>query len=298
MDLRAEADRRRQAHHRRLPRRQRARPRPEDAAVHRRRRVVQAAHRQGRPGRLQPQRERRSCSALAIGGYGLFGLINSVTLRLVERRKVERVVEVRSVDGLPKAFAERIRDGFLYGDFQYAIDETLGDFLQPRRVLLLPAGRPGHADPAGPARAARTRLDRAAAPRAPRDKGEAFRRYAGFYLQTNGQVYWADEAQMSIYPENYHRALDQRLGSQVKATEAITEIYCERDALERVHDRRARLRAARQGRHHLRHRPPDRAGPRELPALGEQVLRLRDLQPARRAHHQRPDQAPATCSAA
>ena len=66
---------------------------------------------------------------LAIGGYGLFGMITSVTLRLVERRKVERVVEVRSIDGLPKAFAERIRDGFLYGDFQYAIDETSGDFL-------------------------------------------------------------------------------------------------------------------------------------------------------------------------
>ena len=67
---------------------------------------------------------------LAIGGYGLFGLITSATLRLVERRKVERVVEVRSVDGLPKAFAERIGDGFLYGDFQYAIDETSEDFLR------------------------------------------------------------------------------------------------------------------------------------------------------------------------
>ncbi|MGH8689944.1 MAG: hypothetical protein ACREUS_02840, partial [Burkholderiales bacterium] len=48
-----------------------------------------------------------------------------------------------------------------------------------------------------------------------------------------GQVYWSDEQQMSVYPENYHRALDQRLGSQVRATETITEIYCERDALER-----------------------------------------------------------------
>ena len=46
-------------------------------------------------------------------------------------------------------------------------------------------------------------------------------------------MYWADEAQMSVYPENYHRALDQRVGTQVKATEAITEIYRDRDALER-----------------------------------------------------------------
>ena len=124
VDLRAEADRRRQAHHRRLPRRQHPRPRPEDAALHRRRRVVQAAHRQGRRGRAAAAPRTAELFRLAIGGYGLFGMITSVTLRLVERRKVERVVEVRSIDGLSKAFAERIRDGFLYGDFQYAIDET------------------------------------------------------------------------------------------------------------------------------------------------------------------------------
>ncbi len=169
---------------------------------------------------------------LAIGGYGLFGLITAVTLRLVERRKMERVVEVRSIDGLPRAFAERIRDGFVYGDFQYAIDETSGDFLN-RGVFS--CYRP--VDPATPIPAGQKdllekdwiellHLAHAA-------RGEAFRRYAGYYLSTNGQVYWADEAQMSVYPENYHRALDQRLGSANRASEAITEIYCERDALER-----------------------------------------------------------------
>jgi FAD/FMN-containing dehydrogenase len=176
--------------------------------------------------------ENQDLFRLAIGGYGLFGLITSATLRLVERRKLERVVEVRSVDGLPKAFAERIRDGFLYGDFQYAIDETSSDFLN-RGVFS--CYRP--VDAATPVPSGQKEL-------LERDwvellhlahhaKGEAFRRYAGYYLQTNGQVYWSDEHQMSVYPEGYHRALDQRLGSAVKATEAITEIYCERDALER-----------------------------------------------------------------
>jgi FAD/FMN-containing dehydrogenase len=169
---------------------------------------------------------------LAIGGYGLFGLITSATLRLVERRKMERVVEVRSVDGLPRAFAERIRDGFLYGDFQYAIDETSPDFLN-RGVFS--CYRP--VDPATPIPSGQKELHE-------RDwiellhyahaaRGEAFRRYAGHYLQTNGQVYWSDEAQMSVYPEGYHKTLDQRVGAQTKGTEAITEIYCERDALER-----------------------------------------------------------------
>src|SRR5712691_8660644 len=82
--------------------------------------------------------ELRTCSRtqnadlfrLAIGGYGLFGFVYSVTLRLVPRRKLERVVEVRTIEGLAGAFADRIRDGFLYGDFQYAIDPKSEDFLR------------------------------------------------------------------------------------------------------------------------------------------------------------------------
>ena len=168
---------------------------------------------------------------LAIGGYGLFGLVTSVTLRLVERRKVERVVEVRSIEGLSKAFGERIRDGFIYGDFQYAIDETSPDYLN-RGVFS--CYRPVEASTAVPAnqKELHERDWVELLTLAHHAKGEAFRRYAGFYLQTNGQVYWSDEAQMSVYPENYHRALDQRVGAQVRATEAITEIYCERELLE------------------------------------------------------------------
>ena len=169
---------------------------------------------------------------LAIGGYGLFGLITSVTLRLVERRKMERVVEVRSVDGLPRAFAERIRDGFLYGDFQYSIDESSPDFLSRGVFSCYRA-----VDPQTPIISGARELGERdwveLLTLAHHAKGEAFRRYAGHYVATNGQVYWSDEMQMSIYPEGYHRALDQRVGAQVKATEAITEIYCERDALER-----------------------------------------------------------------
>ena len=47
--------------------------------------------------------------SLAIGGYGLFGFIYSATLRLVPRRKLERVVELRAVDSLMEAFAGRIQ---------------------------------------------------------------------------------------------------------------------------------------------------------------------------------------------
>src|SRR5881275_441641 len=67
---------------------------------------------------------------LAIGGYGLFGLISSVTLRLVPRQKLRRVVEIIRADDLPKRFEERIAHDFLYGDFQFSVDEKSADFLQ------------------------------------------------------------------------------------------------------------------------------------------------------------------------
>src|SRR6058998_4316842 len=67
---------------------------------------------------------------LAIGGYGLFGLIESVTLQLGPRQKLRRVVEIIRADELPKRFEERIAQNFLYGDFQFSVDEKSPDFLQ------------------------------------------------------------------------------------------------------------------------------------------------------------------------
>src|SRR2546430_2711670 len=67
---------------------------------------------------------------LVIGGYGLFGLISSVTLRLVPRQKLRRAVEIIRADDLPKRFEERIVQKFVYGDFQFLVDEKSPDFLQ------------------------------------------------------------------------------------------------------------------------------------------------------------------------
>jgi FAD/FMN-containing dehydrogenase len=169
---------------------------------------------------------------LVIGGYGLFGFIYSVTLRPVPRRKVRRVVEVRDIEGLPQAFAGRIRDGFLYGDFQYSIDERSEGFL--RRGVFSCYQPVPDSTPIPPAQKELANADWTdLLYLAHADKAEAFKRYAGYYLSTNGQVYWSDEHQMSIYPDHYHAALDRRTGMKHRATEAITEIYCERDSLER-----------------------------------------------------------------
>jgi FAD/FMN-containing dehydrogenase len=167
---------------------------------------------------------------LVIGGYGLFGVVCSVTLRLVPRQKIERVVEVRSADGLIAALDDRIRNGFLYGDFQFAIDRSSDDFLNKG---VFSCYRP--VDPATPMPEHVKELSdeswRTLLYLAHTNKSEAFHRYADYYLSTNGQLYWSDTHQLSFYPENYHSAIDQQTHAPHAATEMITEINVPRESL-------------------------------------------------------------------
>ena len=72
----------------------------------------------------------RELFSLAIGGYGLFGVVARVTLRLARRHKLERRVTMARVANLPELFERRIADGFEYGDCQFATDPASDDFLQ------------------------------------------------------------------------------------------------------------------------------------------------------------------------
>ena len=183
--------------------------------------------------------ELRSCSReenadlfrLAIGGYGLFGFVYSVKLRLQPRRKLERVSELRAVDGLAGAFAERFSDGFLYGDLQLSTDDKSPDYLR-QGVFTCYRGKPADT-PMPTARQAldgKDRLDLMVL--AHSNKAAGFKRYAEHYLANSGQLYWSDEQQMSPYTDNYHRELDRRLQAP-KGTDVMTEICCEREGLER-----------------------------------------------------------------
>jgi len=174
--------------------------------------------------------ENRELFGLVAGGYGLFGCVATATIRLVPRRILERVVEVRTIDELMPRLDGRIEDGFLYGDFQFSTDPSADDFL---RRGVFSCYRPVVHD--GPLPAGQRALSRDDWTRlialAHTDKPKAFDLYAEHYLATTGQLYDSDLHQLADYEDGYHRGLDERLGVPHRATEMISELYVPRDRL-------------------------------------------------------------------
>jgi FAD/FMN-containing dehydrogenase len=162
---------------------------------------------------------------LAIGGYGLFGLIDTVTLRLVPRQKLRRVVEIISASNLPKRFEERIAQSFLYGDFQFSVDEKSPDFLQ-RGVFSCYKPIDGH-EPIVAKRELRDDDWLELLRLAYTDREKAFKRYSDYYLSTNGQTYWSDTNQLSAYLPNYAQKIRGQVGGE-ESSLIITEIYIPR----------------------------------------------------------------------
>lgn len=176
------------------------------------------------------RQENRELFRLVIGGYGLFGIVTSVKLRLWERKKVQRIVEIRDLKDIPQLFEQRIAEGYLYGDFQYATDSNRDSFL---RRGVFSCYRP--VDPATPITPNQIRFN-------PEDwakltyythkyKRRAFEVYTKRYLETSGQIYWSDSQLSAAYKDNYHEELDRKLHAKVKGSEMITEIYVPRASL-------------------------------------------------------------------
>ena len=166
----------------------------------------------------------------AIGGYGLFGAMVTVRLRLTRRHLVQRIVEVIDIDNLPAMFAHRIAAGFEYGDFQFAT-ELRADALLRKGVFS--CYRPVNSSTPLPTNRASLKPENwhELIYLAHVDRARAFQAYSSYYLTTSGQYYWSDEHQMSTYVPDYHDALASRLGDYARGTEMITEIYVPRDAL-------------------------------------------------------------------
>ena len=166
---------------------------------------------------------------LVAGGYGLFGVVTRITLRLVRRCKVERLVEVRDAAGLIPAFEARRQAGCLYGDFQFEVDPESAGFLRHgvfscyRQV---PLDTPIPEKPRSLSQDQWCQLLHLAHV----DKARAFQLYADHYRSTHGQVYWSDTHQLASYMDGYHDEIDRcgRPGSEM-----ISELYVPRPYLER-----------------------------------------------------------------
>ena len=168
--------------------------------------------------------------SLAAGGYGLFGPIARVTLRLAQRHKIERRVVIARVDDLPRVFEDRIAQGYEFGDCQFAIDSGSREFLQSGVVSCY---RPIDDDrPIPPDQRALTPSEwQRLLYLAHRDKSRAFAEYARYYMSTDRQLYWSDTHQMSTYLDGYHTTLDEQMAARVKGSEMISELYVRRTDL-------------------------------------------------------------------
>jgi FAD/FMN-containing dehydrogenase len=205
----------------------------------------------GRP-RTCSRSENPDLFRLAVGGYGLFGLVYSVKLRLARRRKLRRVVVETTADELAQRFDQRIADGFEYGDFQFAIDDRSDDFL---RRGIMSCYEPVSDETPMPAesRELRERDWCDLIHLAHTEKSRAYRRYADYYLSTSGQLYWSDLHQLSTYIDDYHASLNCGAGippaaggTPTRASEVITELYVPRPQLASfLRSLRAELRDAR-----------------------------------------------------
>ena len=167
--------------------------------------------------------------ALVIGGYGLFGVIYSATLRLTPRQSVKRVVDIIDLDDAMNAVYRRAEQGCLYGDFQFVIDHEDDAFLRRGVFACYQVTNAVAAEPSADLSAAMwLNLLKLAHD----DKRAAFRQYSQHYLRTDGQVYWSDTMQLSTYIPSYAEflAADQD-GAAPKETLLIGEHYVPREHL-------------------------------------------------------------------
>lgn len=176
--------------------------------------------------------ENKELFRLVIGGYGLFGVIGTVKVRLAPVKILERVVQIIEVKDFIPLVSKRIQEGFLYGDLQFAIDPKSDDFM---RLGVYSLYRPINKTVEVNGELKEMRGDdwyRLLA-LAHKDKSRAFDAYSKFYLTTNGQFYRSDTHQMGVYVDDYHSKFDE---GSIKASEMISEIYVPRAKLKTLFD--------------------------------------------------------------
>jgi FAD/FMN-containing dehydrogenase len=175
--------------------------------------------------------ENRELFSLAVGGYGLFGIVYSAELRLLPRRTLRRDVALAEIEDVVPALTARADAGTLYGDFQFDIDHESPAFLR-RGVLSTYTPVPGN-PPVPESQLALSESDWLKLLKlAHHDKAAAYEHYTRHYLATDGQLYHSDAHQLSTYLDDYHRHVPHAgYATDQTATEMIGELYVPPEAL-------------------------------------------------------------------
>ncbi|MFQ3671357.1 MAG: FAD-binding protein [Verrucomicrobiia bacterium] len=179
---------------------------------------------------LECSRERNAdWFRLVLGGYGLFGVVTGLTLRLRRRARLRRRVELIELEEVPLRVAQREAEGAQYGDFQFSVASESEGFL--RDGILSTYGPTDEEESVGSG----YRLSRALWTElmvlAHTDPAEAFRRYVEAYRKTDGQIYASDRQQLSTYLPDYHEVVMGALGAEPRRSLLITEVYVPRERL-------------------------------------------------------------------
>jgi FAD/FMN-containing dehydrogenase len=180
----------------------------------------------------------RTCNpelfSLVVGGYGLFGVIYSATLRLSPRLRVKRMVDVIDLDDAMNTVYRRVEQGCLFGDFQFVIDSREQNFLQRGVFACYKPVPVAEVEPDAVADLAPDdwlKLIKLAHD----DKKTAFKLYAQHYLGTDGNCYWSDNMQLSTYLPSYAEFLQGARAAEgadtTRETLVIGEHYVPRDRI-------------------------------------------------------------------
>jgi FAD/FMN-containing dehydrogenase len=168
--------------------------------------------------------------SLAIGGYGLFGVVVGVGLRLVPRKKVRRRVETRTTAELVELIEKRTAAGAPFGYFQYSIDEVSLEFLRTG-VLTTYEIVPDETQLGTQSTDIDEETLAGLLEWAHKERRPAYSRYAKFELARDGNVEWSDLSQLAAYPAGYHKKVEQRLGAEAEGVDLIWEFYVPRAEL-------------------------------------------------------------------
>jgi FAD/FMN-containing dehydrogenase len=160
---------------------------------------------------------------LVIGGYGMFGLVTAVTLRLVPLKKLRCITSELPIGQLATWRQAALEEGAVYGSLQVNVDDRSADFLL--------AGIANKYLPVGD-REPVTHQHRVSSEEwlnlvtvAHENMSAAWQSFARLQLSVTGQADWSYRWHTSPYVVGYHRQIDARLHQSCPGSEVLTELY-------------------------------------------------------------------------